>query len=84
MFLIRFTQSHKKADDLLILNMKNNDMVTKETKTKPQERLKCKITKSIESVSSDTPLKVEETNWMLEKTSLETYLSVFNTNETKI
>ena len=68
---------------MLLLIKKHKDTLAEQTKTKPQETLKFRLNKQMETFSFSPPINlVEEGKWLLAVTCFETTNSVFNiTNE---
>ena len=68
----------KKAGELLFLFTKISDLLIFQTKSKPQEALKFKLTKTLETFSFITPLELEENKRLLGLTNLEKDNSISN------
>ena len=70
-------------NELLFLIKKHTDTLIEQTKTRPQETLEFKMTRSKQTFSFNPPLNlVEEGKWLMAVSSFECTNSVFNiTNE---
>ena len=69
-------------NDLLLLIKKHTDMLTEQTRTKPQETLEFKMNKQMQTFSFNPPINlVEEGKWLLAVSSFECTNSVFNISD---
>ena len=48
------------TEDLFLSNTKNNDILSEQTKSKPQELLECNLTKTKDTFSNDVPSSLDE------------------------
>ena len=72
----------KKSNDLLLIIINKTDTLN-EQKTKPQESLQLKLTKSMDTFSLNIALDLEEEKYTIAATNLESNVSVFKKNEQK-
>ena len=73
--------SLKITDYFLLLIKNGTDLFNNQTRTRPQETSKTKLTKLVDTFSSKTPLQLDGEKWMLGRTSLEVLSSVINSTK---
>ena len=77
---LNMVKPKNETEDLLLSITKNCETLIEQTKTKPQETLEFKMTKSRETFHFNPPIQVKE-DWMLGLVDLEVYNSIFNITE---
>ena len=76
-----FNSSPNRSEQLFYLIEKNTNAIIEQTKTKQQESLDFKLSRSSQTLSFITPLTLEKDIWMMGITSLEIFETVFKMSQ---